>query len=122
VRSGAQRGEARGHYSQGAGSLQGAESRRGRGRRQVPTWSQVLSSIQYFLTKDYTVVLNTEVLLQTPGLGSEHLNKKKLFFKARLFSCYVVDFILRSFLFTHIEVVILTTKKDFLHRALLFLL
>jgi len=56
-----------------------------------------------------------------PRLGSEHINEKKLFFlKFRLFSCFAVDFILRSFLFTHIGIVILTNKKYFLHRALLF--
>jgi len=44
----------------------------------------------------------------------------KLFFlRFRLFSCFAVDFILRSFLFTHIKIVILTNKKYFLHRALL---
>jgi len=46
--------------------------------------------------------------------------RKTVLFKVRLFSCFVVDFILRSFLFTHIEIVILTTKKYFLHRDLLF--
>jgi len=45
----------------------------------------------------------------------------KLFFlKLLLFSCIAVDFILRSFLLTHIGIVILTNKKYFLHRALLF--
>ena len=34
---------------------------------------------------------------------------------------FIVDFIPRSFLVTHIDIVILTTKKNFLHRALLFL-
>jgi len=48
--------------------------------------------------------------------------RKKVIFKVRLFSCFVVDLILRSFLSTRIEIVILTTKKYFLHRALLSLL
>jgi len=47
--------------------------------------------------------------------------KKTVLFNVRLFSCFVVDFILRSFLFTQIEIVSLTTNKDFLHRTLLFL-
>jgi len=42
--------------------------------------------------------------------------------KFHLFICFVVDFILRSFLFTQIEIVILTTKKYFLHRASLHFL
>jgi len=55
------------------------------------------------------------------GLGSEPINEKKLFFlKFRLFSCFAVDFILRSLLLTHIGIVILTNKKYFLHHALLF--
>jgi len=37
-----------------------------------------------------------------------------------VFTCSIADIILRSFLVTHIDIVILTTKKDFLHRALLF--
>ena len=57
-----------------------------------------------------------------PGLGPEHINEKNCSFKVPLFSRFVVDLILRSFLFTHIEIAILTTKKCFLHRALLFLL
>jgi len=48
--------------------------------------------------------------------------KKNLLFKVRLFSCFFVDFILRRFLFTHIEIVIMPTKKYFLHRDLSFLL
>jgi len=62
-------------------------------------------------------------MLQTPdAIGPEHLNKKKLFdkwFDSFYFS--TVGFILRSFLFTHIDIVTLRTKKDFLHRAILFL-
>jgi len=62
-------------------------------------------------------------MLQTPGARSEHFGGMKLFFsKFQLFSCIAVDFILRNFLLTHIGMVILTTKKYFLHRALLFLL
>jgi len=38
-----------------------------------------------------------------------------------VFTCYIVEFIQMRFLFTHIVVVILTTKKDFFQRALLFL-
>jgi len=60
-------------------------------------------------------------VLQTPGLGPEHV-KKTVLFKVRLFSCFFVNFILRSFLFTHTEIIILTNKKYFLHRALLSLL
>jgi len=61
------------------------------------------------------------VCCRPPGLGFEHINEKKLFFsKFRLFSCFAVDFILRSFLFIHIGIVILTNKTYFLHRALLF--
>jgi len=40
----------------------------------------------------------------------------------RLFSSLIIDFIPSSFLFTHVDIVILTTKKDFLHRDLKFLL
>jgi len=63
-------------------------------------------------------------VLQTPGLRSEHmLGMKRLFFlKFRLFSCFAVDFILRSFLFTHFGVVILTNQKYFLHRAFIVLI
>jgi len=46
-----------------------------------------------------------------PEIGPERINEKKLFFlKFRLFSCFAVDFILRSFLFTHYGIVILTNK------------
>ena len=45
---------------------------------------------------------------------------KNCYFQRSIVFLFVVDFILRSFLFTHIEIVILTTKKYFLHRALLF--
>jgi len=55
-------------------------------------------------------------------LWPEHINEKNCSFQVRLFSCFVDDFILRIFLFTQIEIVILTTNDDFLHRALLFLL
>ena len=52
------------------------------------------------------------ILLQTPGLGLNiFLGMKLLFLKLRLFSCFVVDFILRSFLLTHIGIVTLTKKK-----------
>jgi len=47
---------------------------------------------------------------------------KTVLLKIRLFSPFVVDFILGSFLFTHIEIIILKNKKYFLHCALLFLL
>jgi len=56
------------------------------------------------------------------GLGLNIQMRKTVLFKDRIFSCFVVGFILRSFLFTQIEIVILMTKKEFLHRALLFLL
>jgi len=47
----------------------------------------------------------------------------KLFFlKFRVFSCFAVGFILRNFLLTHIGIVILTTKKYFLHRAFIVLI
>ena len=60
-------------------------------------------------------------LLQTLGLGPEHINEKKnVLFKVRF--PFFVDFIPKSFLFTHIEIVILTTMKYFLHRTLLLLL
>jgi len=55
------------------------------------------------------------------GLGPDQINEKKSF-KVRLFSCFVVGFILRGFLFTRIEIVISATKKYFLHGTLLFLL
>jgi len=64
-----------------------------------------------------------DVVTDPRGRGLNIFLGMKLFFlKLLLFSCIAVDFILRSFLLTHIEIVILTTKKYFLHRALLFLL
>jgi len=54
------------------------------------------------------------------GQGLNILGDEAVLFKFRLFSCFAVDFILRSFLLTHIGIVILTNKRYFLHRALLF--
>ena len=62
-------------------------------------------------------------VLQTPEATVRTYKwEKTVLFKDRLFFCFVVDFFLRSFLFTHIEIVFLTTNKYFLHRASLFLL
>jgi len=73
--------------------------------------------MSHYLYKGVTV-------LQTPGLRSEHMfGMERLFFlKFRFFSCFAVDFILRSFLFTHFGIVILTNKKYFLHRAFIVLI
>jgi len=63
-----------------------------------------------------------EIFLIWYGTRSEHIfGDETVLFKVLivLFSCIAVDFILRSFLFTHIRIVILTNKKYFLHRALL---
>jgi len=41
-------------------------------------------------------------------------------FTSTYLACSLVDVSLQSFLFTHIDIVALTTDIDFLHRALLF--
>ena len=63
----------------------------------------------------------TSLLCKPLGLEPEHLNENTCSFEVRLFSCFTADFILRSFIFTNIEIDILPNKKDFLHRDLLFL-
>ena len=63
-------------------------------------------------------LLSQKYFLFGTGLGLNIFLGMKLFFlKFRLFSGIAVDFILISFLFTHIRIVILTNKKYFLHRA-----
>jgi len=43
--------------------------------------------------------------------------KKCSFHSSIVFHCFIVDFFLRNFLFTHVDIAILTTKKYFSHRA-----
>ena len=83
------------------------------------------------ITKEVILVrvkFSNRYCCRPPRLGPEHLNKKKqkaALLKVRLFSCFIVDLIVRSCVFTHIahtDIVTLSTKEDFLHRVLLFLI
>ena len=81
----------------------------------VVSWQLLLKGLQLTL-KNVDCVADPGVRVWTYWM------RKNCSFQNSMFSWFVVDFILRSFLFTHIEIVILTTNKCFLHRALLFLL
>ena len=79
-------------------------------------WFRFDWNVQY-----YFVSIRKTFIDNCWGLGLNIFLGMKLFFlKLVLFSCFALDFILRNFLLTHIGIVILTNKKYFLHRALLF--
>jgi len=60
------------------------------------------------------------IYLADPGARAWTYKWKNCSFNVRLFSCFVFHFILRSSLFTQIEIVVLTTTKGFLQHGLLF--
>jgi len=61
------------------------------------------------------------VTFAPPGKNSANAHADTcILFNVQLLSCFILVFILRSFLYTSIEFIILTTKTDFLHRASMF--
>ena len=85
-------------------------------------WLTRLDEVQISFLKRAAFRLQRLLVLQTPGIRDWTHKLEKMLFSKLGCSVFFVVFILSSFLFTKIAIVTLTTKKDFLHRALLFLL
>jgi len=84
-------------------------------------WSSSLYStrprkyVHQYLTKEARV-------LQSPWVRAWTFECKKLLvWNFDFFHCFIIDFILSSFLLTHMDIVILVNKKGFMHRDFLFL-